>query len=113
MAGLRELLVSTYDVLLAHPDLVPLYLARQGARGVNAQRLGDVMTGLLAEAGVVGTTARDTLRVLVVHAIGLAAFGSEPQAGGGLTAADLRATFLAGLEWLLAGITAGRQAEGL
>ncbi len=70
VAGLRELLVSTYDVLLVHPDLVPLYLARQGARGVNAQRLGDVMTGLLAEAGVVGTTARDTLRVLVVHAIG-------------------------------------------
>src|SRR5680860_1842039 len=29
--GLQALMASTYGVLLAHPDLVPLYLARQGA----------------------------------------------------------------------------------
>lgn len=32
-AGLHRVMASTYDVRLAHADLVPLYLARQGARG--------------------------------------------------------------------------------
>lgn len=33
IGGVHLLMASTYDVLLAHPALVPLYLARQGARG--------------------------------------------------------------------------------
>lgn len=107
VAGLREVMVSTYEVLRAHPDLVPHYLARQGARGPNAQALGEVMTGLLGRAGVPGPAARDAVRVLVVHAIGLAAVGSGPDAqdGPALSPADLRATFLLGLGWLLDGIT--------
>src|SRR5919106_90497 len=44
--GLHAIMTSTFDVLLAHPDLVPLYVARQGARGPNAYRLGDVMIAL-------------------------------------------------------------------
>jgi hypothetical protein len=40
-------MASTHEVLPAHPDLVPLYLGH-GARGENAQRLGDVMLAFLA-----------------------------------------------------------------
>ena len=42
---------AVHAVLLAHPDLVALYLGRQGARGPNAVRLGEVMLALLARAG--------------------------------------------------------------
>jgi TetR/AcrR family tetracycline transcriptional repressor len=77
-AGLCSLMSSTYEVLLVHPDLVPLYLARQGARGPNAQRLGEIVLGLLAGAGVTGAGARDALRVLIVYTIGFAAFAARP-----------------------------------
>jgi AcrR family transcriptional regulator len=107
-AALRRLLMSTYDLLLQHPDLVPLYLARQGARGPNARRLGDVMTESLARGGVEGRRAVEALRVLIVHTIGFAAFAThppvEPGAAGPLTAAELRANFETGLEWVLVGI---------
>ena len=107
-AGLHALMASTYDVLLAHPDLVPLYLARQGARGANAQRLGDVMLGLLDGAGVSGPRAREALRVLIVYTIGFAAFTTRPASAPGgdakLSAAELLANFESGLGWLLAGI---------
>ena len=42
--GLHQLMTSAYHVLLTHPGLVPRYLARQGARGLNTQRLGDTTT---------------------------------------------------------------------
>lgn len=107
VAALRDVMVSTYEVLRCHSDLVPLYLARQGARGPNARALGEAMTGLLARVAVEGTAARDAVRVLVVHAIGLAAVGAGPDGGdAGLSPDELRATFLLGLDWLLAGITA-------
>jgi len=107
-AGLRGLLMSTYDVLVEHPDLVPLYLARQGARGPNARRLGEVMAALLARGGVGGRPAVEALRVLIVHTIGFAAFAThppvEPGAGGPLSAEELRGNFETGLGWVLAGI---------
>ncbi len=107
-AALHRLMMSTYDVLLEHPDLVPLYLARQGARGPNARRLGDVMTALLARGGVEGRRSVEALRVLIVHTIGFAAFAThpplDPDAGGPLTAQELRGNFESGLEWVLAGI---------
>ena len=110
-AGLHALMASTHEVLLAHPDLVPLYLARQGARGPNARHLGDVMLALLARAGVTGPEAREALRVLIVYTIGFAAFevrtqpvlGDEPDPPSG----ELNRNFDAGLRWLLAGIGAG------
>jgi TetR/AcrR family tetracycline transcriptional repressor len=109
-AGLRALMASTYHVLLAHPDLVPLYLARQGARGANARRLGDVMLGLLERAGVSGPDAREALRVLIVYTIGFAAFATHPTSDPGgdakLSAEELLANFESGLAWLLAGIVA-------
>ena len=107
-AGLHQLMTFTHEVLLAHPDLVPLYLARQGARGPNAQRLGDIMLALLERAGVTGPRAREALYVLVVYTIGFAAFGAR----GPLVLSDeieepsheLIANFDNGLRWLLAGI---------
>lgn len=112
-AGLHRLLTSTHEVLLAQPDLVPLYLARQGARGSNAQRLGDIMLILLERAGVTGPRAREALYVLVVYTIGFAAFGTR----GPLVVSDeieapsqeLVANFDNGLRWLLAGISSPAQ----
>jgi AcrR family transcriptional regulator len=103
-AGLHALMASTYDVLLAHPDLVPLYLARQGARGPNAQRLGDVMLALLARAGVTGPPARAALRVLIVYTIGFAAFTTGAPIGPEPRTDELRGNFDNGLRWLLAGV---------
>lgn len=107
VVGLHQLMASTYDVLLAHPDLVPLYLARQGARGPNAHRLGDTMTTLLARAGVHGPAAAEALRVLIVHTIGSAAFAARPplETGTGpLAPGEVLGNFTSGLRWLLAGI---------
>jgi AcrR family transcriptional regulator len=95
--GVHALMASTYRTLIAHPELVSVYLARQGARGANAHRLGDVVTARLARAGVTGRPAREALRVLIVYTIGFAAFA--PRDSGELTS-----TFDAGLRWLLAGI---------
>lgn len=106
--GLHALMASTFDVLLAHPDLVPLYLARQGARGPNAQRLGDVMLALLGRARISGLRAREALRVLIVYTIGFAAFAVRPPIELPGTAErptrELLENFDSGLRWLLDGI---------
>jgi AcrR family transcriptional regulator len=106
--GLHALMASTYEVLLAHADLVPLYLARRGARGPEAQRLGDVMLALLARGGIDGARAREALRVLIVYAIGFAAFATrsplEIDSAVAPPNAELAANFDSGLRWLLAGI---------
>lgn len=113
IAGLQELLGSTYDVLIAHADLVPLYLARQGARGANAQHLGEVVLDLLERAGVTGDRAREALRVLIVYTIGFAAFSTRPliEPGGApvVPGPELRVNFERGLGWLLAGIVAATE----
>lgn len=116
LTGLHRLMASTYGVLLAHPDLVPAYLARQGARGDNAQRLGDVMLALLARAGVSGPRGREALRVLVVYTIGFAAFATRPPIGHEDDgpepyAGELLANFDSGLDWLLAGIAGSQRAS--
>lgn len=111
IAALAGLMTSTYAVLTAHPDLVPLYLARQGARGPNAIRLGEVMDGLLARAGVIGAPAAEARRALIVHTIGFAAFATgsplTPESDRPLPPQALHANFSAGLRWLLAGIVQG------
>jgi len=92
----ESIMTSTYRTLVAHPELIPLFQQRQGARGPNAVRLGEVLDALLAEAGVADVP--EARRVLIVHAIGFAAF-----AGG----ADDRtaASFTRSLHWLLTGMT--------
>ncbi|MHA6627622.1 TetR/AcrR family transcriptional regulator [Pseudonocardia sichuanensis] len=109
LAALHRIMSSTHEVLLRHPQLVPAFLARQGSRGPNAQHLGVVTLEHLAAAGVTGDAAREALRVLIVYAIGFAAFDGDGDGPGErpLTGAELRGSFERGLDWLLAGI-AGR-----
>lgn len=106
--GLEIVMASTYDVLLANRELVPIYLARQGARGPNAQHLGEVIITLLGRTGVTGRPAREALRVLVVFTIGFAAFTSGGPLGpddASAGDAELAENFDRGLGWLLAAIT--------
>lgn len=110
-AGLHALMSSSYEVLVAHRDLVPFYLARQGARGPHAQRLGQIVLGQLAGAGVSETRAHEALRVLIVYTIGFAAFATRPPIDAPDDAVppasdELRSNFEEGLRWLLTGITA-------
>ncbi len=106
--ALHELMASTHAVLLAHADLVPVFLGR-GARP-HAQQLGAVMIALLERGGISGARANEALRVLVVYAIGFAAFvtqpGGEGRAEQEARRAELVANFDSGLGWLLAGIAA-------
>lgn len=128
--GLAEILRSTRRLLLGHPELIPLFLARPG-RGPNAARLGDAMLALLASAGVSGGAAVDALRVLLIYTLGFAAHEAPRRAdpaGAGRVIASERAfrgardrshlrdlapelarhpddvTFEAGLRWILTGI---------
>ncbi|HEY0812333.1 MAG TPA: helix-turn-helix domain-containing protein [Pseudonocardia sp.] len=101
-AALAELMTSTYEVLLGRPDLVPLYLARQGSRGPNAVSLGVVTDALLARLGLAAEAVPSARRALIVHAIGAAAFASPD----GPVPTDLaRADFARSLRWLLAGLS--------
>jgi len=108
LEGLHALMASTYEVLLVHAELVPAYLARQGARGPNARRLGELMLALLQRAGVTGPDAREALHVLIVHTIGAAAFATRspltPDIPARATEENHRAEFDHGLQWLLTGI---------
>jgi len=103
--GLRTMMTSTFEVLVAHADLVGLYISRQGARGPNAQRLGEVMLTLLARLDVTGERAIDARRVLIVYTIGFAAFSPRAVVDGPpLPAAKIAEDYAAGLDWLLTGI---------
>ena len=105
--AVRAIMLDSYDVLLAHPGLVPSYLERQGARGAQAQRLGVVTIRALGLAGLDEGAAREAMRVLIVNTVGFAAFSARPAgAGAGVIGADeLRRNFENGLNWLLAGIS--------
>ena len=105
IAGVGAVMSSTYEVLLRHRDLVPTFLARQGARGPNAVRLGVTVDALLVRAGVAADTVPGARRALIVHAIGSAAFatGGPEQP---LSRAESHESFVTGLRWLLTGITA-------
>jgi AcrR family transcriptional regulator len=113
IAEIHALMNAVHDVLLAHPQLVPLYLARQGSRGPAAQRLGDIVLTRLASANVRDEHAQEALHTLVVYTIGSAAFATSP-----LTASDdqprppgpdPRLAFNHGLRWLLTGIAGPRR----
>lgn len=119
LRGVHDLMTSSYEVLLSHADLIPLYLARQGARGPNARRLGDLTLALLGQGGVTGQDAHRALHVLIVYTIGAAAFATRtPLAVRTLasptapTAEDHRAEFERGLRWILTGITAPPVIDG-
>lgn len=106
-AALADLLVASYDLLARDPQLVPIYMSRQGARGPNAARLGEVMDSLIAAAGVVPDDAGDARRALLVHLMGSAAYAAS--SAGPESASDpayTRALFARSLDWLLAGLVA-------
>ena len=109
-AGLHAIMASSHEVLLAHADLVPLFLARQGARGPNAQELGEIVLTLLALEGVDGPRAREALRVLIVYTIGFTAFATQaplmPMDQQQPSTGELAMNFDSGLRWLLNGIAA-------
>lgn len=114
VAGLHALMASTYDVLTAAPDLVLLYLARQGARGQHAVRLGELTDGLLIRAGVDPQLVTMARRVLIVHTLGSAAFATssttEPlTAKITITGPESRDNFQVSLSWLLKGIEGGNR----
>jgi len=108
-AGIEAIMRSTYEVLLAHPDLVPLYVARRGARGPNAVALGEAMLAMLARGGIDGEPAAEAMRTLIVHTIGFAAFATADAIGPAqstLTPKALDQLFATSLGWLLDGIAA-------
>jgi TetR/AcrR family transcriptional regulator, tetracycline repressor protein len=109
-AGIETIMRRTYAVLLAHPDLVPLYVARRGARGPRAVALGEAMLAMLARGGIEGDSAVEAMRTLIVHTIGFAAFATgaplQP-AESTLTPKALQDLFARSLSWLLDGIAGG------
>jgi TetR/AcrR family transcriptional regulator, tetracycline repressor protein len=109
-AGIETIMRRTYAVLLAHPDLVPLYVARRGARGPRAVALGEAMFAMLARGGIEGDSAVEAMRTLIVHTIGFAAFATgaplQP-AESTLTPKALQDLFARSLSWLLDGIAGG------
>jgi AcrR family transcriptional regulator len=107
--GVETIMRRTYTVLLAHPDLVPLYLARRGARGPRAVALGEAILALLARGGIEGEPAREALRALIIHTIGFAAFAvQDPLAPTEtvLTPPAVEDHFAKSLRWLLDGVAA-------
>jgi AcrR family transcriptional regulator len=101
VGAIREVMADSFEVLVTHPDLRPQILARQGARGVQAQKLGVVTLNALAAAGVAGDEARDALRVLIVNTVGFAAFAVED---GVIPVDEIRGNHARSLDWLLTGI---------
>jgi AcrR family transcriptional regulator len=71
--GLIRVMDSSRRLLLAHPRLVPVFLARPGL-GPNASRLGEVTFALLRRGGVEGERAVEAFRVLLTYSLGFAAF---------------------------------------
>jgi TetR/AcrR family tetracycline transcriptional repressor len=112
--GLETIMRRTYAVLLAHPDLVPLYVARRGARGPRAVALGEAMLEMLARGGIEGDPAIEAMRTLIVHTIGFAAFATgaplQPPEST-LTPKALDDLFARSLSWLLDGIAGGQPAR--
>lgn len=105
--GIETIMRRTYAVLLAHPDLVPLYVARRGARGPRAVALGETMLEMLARGSIEGDAAVEAMRTLIVHTIGFAAFAvGEPltPVESSLTPKALETLFARSLSWLLDGI---------
>ena len=59
--------------MLAHPQLVFVFLARPGL-GPNAVRLGEITFTLLRRGGLDGDRAVEAFRILLIYSLGFAAF---------------------------------------
>ena len=107
LEAVRAIMLSSYEVLIAHPGLMSAYFDRQGARGIQAQRLGVITLDALARAGLDQHHASEALRVLIVNTMGFAAISARPDPSqpGVISTAELRRNFRSSLDWLLKGIT--------
>jgi AcrR family transcriptional regulator len=105
--AIAAIMTDTYEVLLAQGSLVGAYLTRQGSRGPEAQRLGVIMDRCLDRLGVEGAAVASGRRSLIVYTIGYAAFATGWTADDAqpVPLAQVRRDFLAGLDWLITGIT--------
>jgi TetR/AcrR family transcriptional regulator, tetracycline repressor protein len=88
--GLARVMDASRRLLLAHPLLVPVFLARP-TLGPNAARLGEITFALLARGGLEGERAVEAFRVLLAYSLGFAAFQAprrqlDPAAGATRTA---------------------------
>jgi AcrR family transcriptional regulator len=87
--GLVRVMDSSRRLLLAHPQLVSVFIARPGL-GPNAARLGELTLELLRRGGLEGERAVEALRVLLVYSLGFAAF-QAPRLEGDAGARSARA----------------------
>ena len=71
--GLVRVMDSSRRLLLAHPRLAPVFLARPGV-GPNAARLGELTFELLRRGGLEGERAVEAFRILLIYSLGFAAF---------------------------------------
>lgn len=102
---LSSIMRSSYAVLLQHSTIIPLYFARQGAHGPNAQQLGAVMDEQLRRLGLRTDDVVAARRALIVHVIGSAAFDvAAERAAAGSRGQRHESPFEKSLQWLLAGI---------
>jgi TetR/AcrR family transcriptional regulator, tetracycline repressor protein len=85
--GLVRVMDSSRRLLLAHPQLVPVFLARPGL-GPNAARLGEITFGLLRRGGLEGERAVEAFRALLIYSLGFAAFQARrlPEEAGARSA---------------------------
>jgi TetR/AcrR family transcriptional regulator, tetracycline repressor protein len=137
--GLVRVMDSSRRLLLAHPQLASVIIARPGL-GPNAARLGELTLELLGRGGLEGERAVEALRVLLVYSLGFAAFQAPRRQGDAAgRSARAEATFTGlpedgfprmhglarqlagpttdhqfhtGLRWLLEGIAAQGRQEG-
>jgi TetR/AcrR family tetracycline transcriptional repressor len=138
--GLVRVMDSSRRLLLAHPQLASVIIARPGL-GPNAARLGELTLELLGRGGLEGERAVEALRVLLVYSLGFAAFQAPRRQShsGAARSARAEATFAGlpedrfprmhglarqlagpttdhqfhtGLRWLLEGIAAQGRQEG-
>jgi len=72
--AIEDVMCSCFDALARYPRIVPLFFARQGARGENAHHLGAVVRARLEALGFDSAGAQDLLRMLIVHTVGSVAF---------------------------------------
>jgi len=105
--AITAIMTDTYDVLVDQGSLVGAYLTRQGSRGPEAQRLGMIMDDCFDRLGIAAAAAAAGRRSLIVYTIGYAGFatGWTADEAQPVPPARVRRDFLAGLEWLIAGIT--------
>ena len=91
--GLVRVMDASRRLLLAHPRLVPVFLARPGL-GPNAARLGEITFRLLRRGGLEGDRAVEAFRVLLTYSLGFAAFQAPRlQADVGARAETAEAAF--------------------